>query len=178
MAPIALKISVTVIERFPLMEDKFGFRVIALFINSTSKSFCLSECHISIALEYPAIPPTLSTAIIASTPSISIIDRPTSPRAEEVGAITPCEGYLKDLQKTPNQRFQYLPKTSFFSGTHHRLCHAGESMTLLLKATLLFSPARGEVLNPLLFFNKNSIPFNTLFLLECVKITTVIFTHS
>lgn len=30
---------------------------------------------------------------------------------------------------------------------------------------------------PLLFFNKNSIPFNTLFLLGCVKITTVIFTH-
>ena len=36
----------------------------------------LFSFHFSIALEYPAIPPTDNTPIIASTPSISIILRP------------------------------------------------------------------------------------------------------
>ena len=40
-------------------------------------SIILSIFHFSIALEYPAIPPTLSTPTIAKTPSISIIDRPS-----------------------------------------------------------------------------------------------------
>ena len=40
-------------------------------------SMALSTFHFSMAFEYPAIPPTDNTAIIAKTPSISIILRPS-----------------------------------------------------------------------------------------------------
>ena len=42
----------------------------------TTSSSHLLTLNFIMALEYPAIPPTLKTAIIASTPSISIIERP------------------------------------------------------------------------------------------------------
>ena len=45
------------------------------------------------------------------------------------------EGYLKNLQQILSKRLKNQLSASFFSGTPHRLCHAGESTTLLPEAT-------------------------------------------
>ena len=98
-----------------------------------------------------------------------------------------------EAEKTPNQR----PRHQSFSGLSRESCanrylcnnkaNLLTSLETCCQKILCTRPkmtgARDDSSLPpstfsLLFFNKNSITFNTLFLLGCVKITTVIFTHS